>query len=116
MTSDVTQQYTRRDSEDTLLRIKLPLVHVKSHENPLEIIDQGMSLPSFYNHIINVGFDKVILYLILETVLDGALVCGPHVLEPERHCRVAVALKGVIKDVFIESDLVITRVAIEKGQ
>jgi hypothetical protein len=78
VTDDVTQQYTGRDSEDTLLRIKLPLVHVKSYENPLEIIDQGMGLSGFYNHIINVGFDKVILYLVLETVLDGRLVCGPN--------------------------------------
>jgi hypothetical protein len=83
MTNDVTQQYTRRDSEDTLLRIKLPLIRVKSHENPLEIVDQGMGLPGFYDHIINVGFDKVILYLVLETVLDSALVCGPCVLEPK---------------------------------
>jgi hypothetical protein len=42
-----------------------------------------MDLPGFYNHIINVGFDKVILYLISEIVLDGTLVCSPHVLEPE---------------------------------
>jgi hypothetical protein len=42
VTDDVTQQYTRRESEDTLLRIKLPLVRVKSCENPLEIVDQGM--------------------------------------------------------------------------
>jgi hypothetical protein len=83
VTDDVTQQYTRRDSEDTLLRIKLPLVLVKSCENPLEIIDQGMGLPGFYNHIINVGFDEVILYLVLEIVLGGALVCGTRVLEPE---------------------------------
>jgi hypothetical protein len=82
VTDDVTQQYTRWDSEDTLLRIKLALVLVKSHENPLEIVDQGMGLPGFYNHIINVGFNKVILYLVLETVLDGALVCGPMFLSP----------------------------------
>jgi hypothetical protein len=120
MTDDVTQQYTRWDSKDTLLRIKLPLVLVKSRENPLEIIDQGMGLPGFYNHIINVGFDKVILYLILEIVLDGTLVCGPHVLEPERHCHVAVGTKRRDEGrfdlvVLVESDLVITRVAIEKG-
>jgi hypothetical protein len=80
-----------------------------------------MGLPSFYNHIINVGFDKVILYLVLETILDGALVCGPRVLEPERHCRVAVGTKRRDEGrldlvVLVESDLVITRVAIEKGQ
>jgi hypothetical protein len=80
VTDDVTQQYTIRDSKDTLLRIKLPLVHVKSRKNPLKIIDQGMGLPGFYNHILNIGFDKVILYLVLETVLDGALVCGPTFL------------------------------------
>jgi hypothetical protein len=65
MTDDITQQYTRRDSEDTLLRLKLPLVCVKTRKNPLEIVDQGMGHPGFYNHIINVGFDKVILYLVL---------------------------------------------------
>jgi hypothetical protein len=59
------------------------LVLIKSHENPLEIVDQDMGLPGFYDHVINVGFNKVILYLILETVLDGTLVCGPRVLEPE---------------------------------
>jgi hypothetical protein len=83
VTDDITQQYTRWDSEDTLLRIKLPLVLIKGRENPLEIVDQGMGLLGFYNHIINVGFNKVILYLILETVLDDALVCGPRIFEPE---------------------------------
>jgi hypothetical protein len=117
MTNDITQQYTRQDSEDTLLRIKFPLVLVKSRENLLDIVDQGMGLPGFYNHIINVGFDKVIFYLILETVLDGTLACGPHVLEPERHYSVVVGAKRCNEGCFdlvvlIESDLVITRVAI----
>jgi hypothetical protein len=58
------------------------LVLVKSHENSLEIIDQGMGLPSFYNHIINIGFDKVILYLILETVLDACWYVAPTFLSP----------------------------------
>jgi hypothetical protein len=79
-----------------------------------------MGLPGFYNHIINVGFDKVILYLVLEIVLDGTPVCAPRILEPERHCHVAVGAKRHDKRrldlvVFVESDLVITRVAIEKG-
>jgi hypothetical protein len=121
VTDNVTQQYTRRDSKDTLLRIELPLVLVQSRENLLEIVDQGMGLPGFYNHIINVGFDKVILYLVLETVLDDALACGPRVLEPKRHCHVAVCAKRRDEGrldlvVLVESDLVITRVAIEKGQ
>jgi hypothetical protein len=97
------------------------LVRVESRENPLEIVDQGMGLPSFYNHIINVGFDKVILYLILETVLDGTLVRGTHVLEPKRHYHVAIGTERRDKRcldlvIFLETDLVITRVAIEKGK
>jgi hypothetical protein len=75
VTNDVIQQYTKRGSEDTLLRIKLPLVLVKSCENPLELVDQGMGLPGFYNHNINIGFDDV-----LEIVLDDVLVCGPAFL------------------------------------
>jgi hypothetical protein len=79
-----------------------------------------MGLPSFYNHIINVGFDKVILYLVLEILLDGALVCGPRVLEPERHGHVVVGAERRDKRrldlvIFVESNLVITKVAIEKG-
>jgi hypothetical protein len=80
-----------------------------------------MGLPSFYNHVINVGFDKVVFYLVLETALDGTLIRGPRVLEPERHCRVAVGAerrdkRGLDLVVFVESDLVITRVAIKKGK
>jgi hypothetical protein len=91
VTDDITQQYTRRDSEDIFLRIKLPLVRVESRKNLLEIVDQGMGLPSFDNHIINIGFDKVIFYLVLDTVLDGTLVHATRVLEPEWHCHVAVS-------------------------
>jgi hypothetical protein len=45
----------------------------------------------------------------------------PHVLEPKRHCHVAVGAERRDKRrldpvIFVESDLVITRVAIEKGQ
>jgi hypothetical protein len=80
-----------------------------------------MGLPGFYHHIINIGFDKVILYLILEIDLDGTLVCGPRVLEPKRHCHVAIGTERHDEECFdlvvlVESDLVITRVAIEKGQ
>jgi hypothetical protein len=80
-----------------------------------------MGLLGFYHLIINVGLDKVILYLVLETVLDGTLVCGPRVLKPERHCHVAVGAKRRDEGHFdlvilVESDLVITRVAIEKEQ
>jgi hypothetical protein len=85
----------------------------------LEIVDQGVSLPGFHDHIIDVCFDQVILDLISKALLDSMLVCGPNVLEPERHSHVAVGAEGYNEGrldliILVESDLVITRVAIEK--
>jgi hypothetical protein len=94
---------------------------VESREGMLEIVDQGASLPGFHDHIIDIGFDQVILDLISKAVLDSTLVRGPRVLKPERHSRVAVGAERCNEGcldltVLVESDLVITRVAIEKGQ
>jgi hypothetical protein len=46
---------------------------------------------------------------------------APHVLKPERHSHVAIGAERCNEGrldliVLVESDLVITRVAIEKGQ
>jgi hypothetical protein len=96
------------------------LVLVESREGTLEIVDQGVSLPGFYDYIINVGFDQVILDLISKALLDITLVRDPRVLKPERYSRVAVGTKRCNKGCFdlivlVESNLVMTRVAIEKG-
>jgi hypothetical protein len=79
---DVAQQYTRWDSKNTLLWIKLPLVLVESREGTLEIVDQGVSLPGLHDHIINVGFDQIILGLISKALLNSMLVCSPVFLSP----------------------------------
>jgi hypothetical protein len=55
----------------------------------------------------------------LETIMDGALVCGPRIFEPKQHCRVAVGVKrrdeGRLDLVTpVETDLVITRVESRK--
>jgi hypothetical protein len=97
------------------------LVLVESREGTLEIVDQGVSLPGFHDHIIDIGFDQIISDLISKTVLDSTLVCGPHVLNPKRHSHVTVGAEWCNEGrldliVLVESDLVITRVAIEKGQ
>ena len=78
-----------------------------------------MSFLGFDNYIINVSLDEVIFYLVFEASLYSALVGSPGVLEPERHGRVAVGAEGRDKRcldlvILFESDLVITRVAIEK--
>ena len=73
------------------------------------------------NYIINISLDEVIFYLVFEAGLYGALVGSPGVLKPEQHGRVAVGAErhdeGCLDLVVLfESDLVITRVAIEKGK
>jgi hypothetical protein len=80
-----------------------------------------VSLPGFHDHIIDVGFDQIILDLISKAMLDSTLVRGPRVLKPERHSRVAVGAAWYNEGrldliILVESDLVITRVAIEKRQ
>jgi hypothetical protein len=97
------------------------LVLVESREGTLEIFDQGVSLPGFHNHIIDIGFNQIILDLISKALLDSTSVCGPRVLEPERHSCVSVGAEQCNEGrldliVLVENDLVITRVAIKKGQ
>jgi hypothetical protein len=97
------------------------LVLVESREGTLDIVDQGVSLPGLHDHIIDVGFDQIILDFINKALLDSALVCGPRVLKPERYSHVAVGAERCNEGhldlvVLIESDLVITRVTIKKRQ
>jgi hypothetical protein len=87
----------------------------------LEIVNQGVSLPGFHDHIIDIGFDQIILDLISKAVLDSTLVHGPRILKPERHSRVVVGTERCNEGrldliILVESDMVITRVAIKKGQ
>ena len=80
-----------------------------------------MCFLGFDNYIINISLDEVVFYLIFEAGLYSALVGSPGVLEPKRHGRVAVGAERRDKRcldlvVLFESDLVITRVAIKRGQ
>jgi hypothetical protein len=97
------------------------LVLVESREGTLDIINQGVNFPGFHDHIIDVGFDQVILDLISKALLDSTLVCGPRVLKPEQRSHVVVGAERCNEGhldliILVESDLVITRVAIEKGK
>jgi hypothetical protein len=59
------------------------LVFAEGHEGTLEIVDQGMSFSGLHDHVIDIGFDQIILDFINKALLDSALVCGPHVLKPK---------------------------------
>jgi hypothetical protein len=94
---------------------------VEGREGTLEIVDQGMSFPGLHDHVIDIGFDQIILDFINKALLDSALVCGPRVLKPKRHSRVIVGAERRNEGrldliILVESDLVITRVAIKKRQ
>jgi hypothetical protein len=78
-------------------------------------------LPSFHDHIIDVSFNQIIPDLIGKAVLDSTLVHGSRVFKPKQHSHVAVGAERCNEGrldliILVESDLVITRVAIEKGQ
>ena len=86
-----------------------------------EVVNKGVCFLGFNNYIVNISLDEVIFYLVFEAGLYSALVGSPGVLNPERHGRVAVGAKRRDERcldlvILFESDLVITRVAIEKGE
>jgi hypothetical protein len=68
---------------------------VESREGTLEIIDQGVSLPCFHDHIIDLGFNQIILNLISKAVLDSILVRGPAFLSPKQYSHVVVGAERV---------------------
>jgi hypothetical protein len=72
----------------------------------------------FDNHVIHIRFD-VLVELLLEAGLDSSLVGGAGVLQLERHCHVAVGTKwgderGHLLVFFLDSDLMVPRVAVEE--
>jgi hypothetical protein len=59
--------------------------------------------------------------LSLETGLDSSLVSGVGVLQPKRHSRVAVGAErvdelGLLLVFFLDSNLVVPRVAVEEAE
>jgi hypothetical protein len=78
-----------------------------------------MSFPGLHDHIIDIGFDQIILDFINKALLDSALVCGPRVLKPKRHSHVTVGVEWRNEGhldliILFESDLVTTKVTIKK--
>jgi hypothetical protein len=59
--------------------------------------------------------------LFLEALLDSLLVGSVGVLQPERHCRVAVGAKrgderGLLLVFFLDSDPMVAEVAVEEAE
>jgi hypothetical protein len=73
-----------------------------------------------HNHVIHVSLD-VLVELFLETLLDSSLVGSAGVLQPERHCRVAVGAKrgdecSLLLVFLLDSVLVVPGVTVEEAE
>jgi hypothetical protein len=73
----------------------------------------------FDNYVIYIGFGQFILHLLFEALLYYTLISSSDIFEPKRHGHVAISAEGCNKGcldliILIESDMVITRVTVEK--
>jgi hypothetical protein len=89
-------------------------------ESLLKIDDKRVEESSLDDHVIHVGFD-ILVELVFKASLDSSLVCSVGVLQPERHCRVAVGAErgdehGLLLVIFLDSNLVVPGVAVEEAE
>jgi hypothetical protein len=89
-------------------------------ESLFKIGDELVGISGLDDHIIHIGFD-VLVELLLEAVPDSSLVGGTGVLQPERHCCVAIGAEwgdecGLLLVFFLDSDLVVPEVAVEEAE
>jgi hypothetical protein len=111
--------FPRRYAEDTLVRVELPLVLPQRCESLFKIRDERVGVSGLDDHVVHISLDVLVLFI--ETLLDSSLVGSAGVLQPERHCRVAVGAKrcderGLLLVFFLDSDLVVPRVAVEEAE
>jgi len=59
--------------------VKFPLISIEGSEGSVKVVDQSAGVCGFYDNLVDVSFDQVILYLIVKALLDGTLICGPDI-------------------------------------
>ena len=94
---------------------------IEGCKGAFQVVNKGTCFLGFDNYIVNISLDEAVFYLVVEAGLNSALEGSPGILEPERHSHVAVGAERRDERclnlvILFESDLVITRVAIEKGE
>ena len=55
MTDEETKELSKRDTEDALSRVELPLLGTKVGESLLEVVNQSSWILGLDHHIINIG-------------------------------------------------------------
>jgi hypothetical protein len=104
----------------TLVRVELPLVLPQRCEGLFKIGDEHVRVSGLDDNVIHISLD-ILIELFLETLLYSSLTGSTGVLQPERHCRVAVSAKrgdkhGLLPVFFLDSNLVVPRVAVEEAE
>jgi hypothetical protein len=96
------------------------LVLSQGCESLFKIGDEHVGVSGLDDHVIHIGFN-VLVELLLEVGLDSSLVCSADILQPERHCCVAVGAEqgdecGLLLVFFLDSNLVVPGVAVEEAE
>jgi hypothetical protein len=99
---------------------ELPPVLPQGCESLFKIGDKRVRVSGLDDHVIHIAFN-VLVELSLETGLDSLLLRSAGVLQPGRHCCVAVGAKrgdkrGLLLVFFLDCDLVVPRVAVEEAE
>ena len=71
---DVAEQHAGGNPENAFFGVKLPFISVQCLESLVEVVDQSASVFGFHDDVINVGFNQVVAYFVMETLLDGTLI------------------------------------------
>jgi hypothetical protein len=94
LVDDVPQELAPEVYKGALLRVQFNVELSEVVEGFFQVGDEGAALSRLHNDVINIDL-QVAPYLPLEAELHTPLVCGPCVLQSERHFHVAET-KGVI--------------------
>jgi hypothetical protein len=105
-------------AKDALGWLELPPELVQAVEGFLEVGDELIAVSSLDDHVIHVSFN-IAVQLISEAELDGSLICGSCVLQPEGHSFVGVCSKRGDERCldlvfFLEGNLMVARVAVKE--
>ena len=90
------------------------------HPVSFKIGDEGVGISGLDDHVIHISFD-ILVELSLETSLDSSLIYSSNILQPERHCCVAVSAergdeRGLLLVFFLDRYLVVPRVVVEEAE
>jgi len=73
---DVAEQYAGGDLEDAFLGLSFHLYLFSALKIRSRLSIRVLGVSGFDDNVIDISFDKVITYFVVETLLNGTLICG----------------------------------------